>query len=327
MKVFPHFRSALLIALMAVTGGPKLFAQAEDTEPFIVIGEEQPEEERTAEEEEESFDPPGPLSAQISQHILKLAETEREKRLGFMQVVIEDVVRLCDLDEKQREQLKLAAKGASERSMKEWHEQAERYFRTRLDGADADSAKEMLEGMGNVNFGSNRAEEEGESLELWKDTLKVVLTDEQVDRYEAVLEQRELDRIDAFAKMSLTTIDSHLRLTPDQKLKMAELIHEASANYLADVQRYWGDYFERPMLMSLANASEDETLKSILTDKQFERLKEATANYDHFWDTKRRTRRAKEKAAARRKAEKEEDDYKEEEAAPDDEDKPRAEES
>lgn len=246
------------------------------------------------------FEPAAPLSAQISQHILKLAQDEREKRLKFMQVVIDDVVRLCDLSDEQRKQLEMAAKGASERSMKEWHEQAERYFRTRLDGADPDSAKEMLEGMGSVNFGSNRAEEEGESLELWRDSLKVVLTDEQVARYEAILEQREQDRIDAFARMALTTIDSHLRLTPEQKEKMSVLIQNASANYLADVQRYWGDYFERGMLMSLANAADDDELREILTEQQFDRLKEATTNFDHFWDTKRRNRRARENEALRK---------------------------
>ena len=246
-------------------------------------------------------DPPEPLSAQISQHILKLAEAERDKRLKFMTVVIDDVARLCNLDGEQREKLELAAKGAAERSMKDWHAQAERYFRTRLDGADSDAAKEMLEGMGNVNFGGNRSEEEGESLDLWKDTLKIALSDQQIETYEAVLEQRHLDRIDAFSKMSLTTLDSHLRLTPKQKEIMSDLVHSAATDYLDDVQRYWGDYFERGMLMSLANASEDEELQAFLTSEQFERLKEATSNFDHFWDGKRRLRRAQEKAAQRRK--------------------------
>ncbi|MCG8599834.1 MAG: hypothetical protein MI807_06815 [Verrucomicrobiales bacterium] len=255
-----------------------------------------------------------PLNAQISQHILKLAEAEREKRLKFMAVVIDDVSRLCNLDEAQRAQMDLAAKGAAERSMKDWHTQAERYFRTRLDGADSDAAKEMLEGMGNVNFGGNRSEEEGESLELWKDTLKTVLSDDQVARYEEVLEQRELDRIEAFSKMSVSTLDSHLRLTPDQKIKMGELVQEAAADYLDDVQRYWGDYFERGMLMSLANAAEEEELRAILSEAQFDRLREATSNFDHFWDQKRRLRRAKLKAAKRRESKRREEDYKKNES-------------
>src|SRR5690606_10320343 len=88
---------------------------------------------------------PIPLNAQISQHIRKLAEAERDKRLSFMRMVIDDIARLCELDERQKEDLELAAKGASERSMKEWHEQAERYFRTRLESTDPDAAKEMLD--------------------------------------------------------------------------------------------------------------------------------------------------------------------------------------
>lgn len=258
-----------------------------------------------------------PLSAQISQHILKLAEGERDKRLKFMAVVIDDVSRLCELDPSQQEQLQLAAKGAAERSMKDWHTSAERYFRTRLDGADRDAAKEMLEGMGSVNFGGNRSEEEGESLDLWKDTLRTVLSEDQIDRYDEVLEQRQMDRVDAFTRMSVTTLDSHLRFTPKQKTQINELIHYATTAYLDDVQRYWGDYFERGMLMSLANAAEENELRAILTDEQYDRLKEATANFDHFWDQKRRLKRAKTKAALKRAEKEEEEAYKEKEANPD----------
>lgn len=291
---------------------------ADEPDPFAEVGQKEGDPRAGAAPADAPAGPaeePAPLSAQISQHILKLAEEERDKRLKFMAVVIDDVARLCNLDTSQRDQLDLAAKGAAERSMKDWHTQAERYFRTRLDGADSDTAKEMLEGMGKVNFGGNRSEEEGESLELWKDTLRTVLSDEQVDRYEEVLEQRQLDRIDAFAKMSISTLDMHLRLTPNQKIQMGELVTAAASDYLDDVQRYWGDYFEKGMLMSLANAAEEDELKTILTQPQFDRLKEATSNFDHFWDQKRRMRRAKEKAAAERQSKKEEEDYKANEAA------------
>ena len=74
-------------------------------------------------------------------------------------------------------------------------------------------------------------------------------------------------------------------------------------SYLDDVQRYWGDYFEKGTLMSLANANEDEVLREILTKKQLERLQSATSNFDHFWETKKRNRRAEEKDAERRKKE------------------------
>lgn len=250
-----------------------------------------------------------PLSAQISQHILKLADEERKERLAFMSVVIEDVARLCDLDGTQRAKLDLAAKGASERSMKDWHTQAERYFRTRLDGTDPDAAKELLEGMGSVNFGGNRSEEEGESLDLWKETLTEVLTPEQVVRYEGVLAQREADRVDAVARMSLSALDTFLRLTPDQKIKMGELVEDAAGDYLTEVQSYWGDYFERGMLMSLANAADEEVLRAILNDSQYGRLREATSNFDHFWDQKRRLKKAKAKAALRRQTKEDEDNY------------------
>lgn len=308
----------LPIALLSCFTAVPLMAQngIDEPDPFGVVGE------KAGDAAEGNPAPPAktppapavegekaPLDAQISQHILKLAEAERDNRMSFMRIVIDDIVRLCELDEQQHERLELAAKGASERSMKEWHEQAERYFRTRLESADPDGVKEMLDGMGSVNFGGNRSEEEGESLDLWKDSLKDVLTADQVKRYESILEQRESDRIEAFASMSLSTIDDHLRLTPDQKAKISELVHDSASSYLNDVQRYWGDYFERGMLMSLVNAAEGDVLKTILTEQQFDRLRDATSNFDHFWDQKRRLKRAKEKASDRRENGEEEEAY------------------
>lgn len=300
----------LLPFLFLLLLAPPLVAQEPDESDPFSDGAGETGEEKAAEKEDSppgETAPPAPLNAQISQHILKLAEAERDKRMGFMRIVIDDIVRLCDLDDAQREQLELAAKGSSERSMKEWHEQAERYFRTRLESTDPDAAKEMLEGMGGVNIGGNRSEEEGESLDLWKDSLKGALTKEQADRYEAVLAQREADRVEAFARMSLSAIDDHVRLTPDQKTKMGEIVQASAAEHLAEVQKYWADYFERGMLMSLANAADEETLRAVLTGQQYDRLREATANFDHFWDQKRRLKRAKEKAADRRKGKKAEE--------------------
>lgn len=294
-------RFLLLTSFLPLLLAPPLAAQEIDEPDPFTVGDEKAGDGTAAPKEGAAPGETVPLNAQISQHILKLAEAERDKRMGFMRIVIDDIVRLCELDEAQRERLELAAKGASERSMKEWHEQAERYFRTRLESTDPDAAKEMLEGMGGVNIGGNRSEEEGESLDLWKDSLQGVLTDEQVARYEAVLAQREADRIDAFARMSLSVIDDHLRLTPDQKGKMGEIVQAAAAEHLAEVQKYWGDYFERGMLMSLANAVGEDALRSVLTGQQYDRLREATSNFDHFWDQKRRLKRAKEKAAERRK--------------------------
>ncbi len=296
-------RFRLLLPLLLPLLAPPLAAQ-EDVpaikDDVVADGEAAPE--APAEKE--------PLNAQISRHILKLAEAERDTRMGFMRIVIDDIVGLCDLDATQRERLELAAKGAAERSMKEWHEQAERYFRQRLESAsDPDAAKEMLEGMGGVNFSGNRSEEQGESLDLWKDSLKDVLTKEQVERYETILAQREDDRVDAFARMSLSTIDDHLRLTPEQKSKMAEIVRAAAAAHLTEMQKFWGDYFERGMLMSLANAAEEETLRSVLTEKQFERFREATSNFDHFWNEKRRQRtRDKEEGKASKKQEEAKED-------------------
>ncbi|MEM7700190.1 MAG: hypothetical protein AAF236_17490, partial [Verrucomicrobiota bacterium] len=249
------------------------------------------------EAEPDPLDGDDPLTAIISEHIEKLAQEERDRRLEFMITVIEDVARLCNLDEAQQDTLLLAAKGAAERSMKDWHTQAERYFRNRIERGDRDSAKELLESMGSIKFGGNNADKESENLDLWKETLVDVLSKEQIARYEAVLEQREQERIEAFSAVSLVAIDSQLRLTPEQKSRMREIVRQSAIDYLADVQRYWGGYYlEKGMLMSMANAADPEVLQEFLTEEQFKLFRDATNNFDHFWDQKRRLRRAEEKA-------------------------------
>ncbi len=236
-----------------------------------------------------------PIKAQVAAQIKKLAEAERTKRMDFMGVVIEDVTRLCELDDKQKDELNLAAQGATERSMKKWHEKAERYFTSRLNGADSDAAKEILGNIGTVNFGGREAEQESETQELWKDALTEVLSDEQVKKYEAVVEERRQERIQAFTNMSLSILDNHLRLTPEQHSNLEKIVHQSVSDYLDDVQRYWGDYFEKGMLMSLLNAAPEKDIKAILTEKQFNRHKSATVNFNHFWDQKRRIREEEEK--------------------------------
>jgi len=264
-----------------------------------------------------------PMPAQVDEQIQKLAFAERKKRMDFMGVVIEDVSRLCRLDETQQKRLNLAAKGAAERSMKTWHEQAQRYFSSRLKGANSDTAKEILANIGSVSFGGRDAEQESESESLWKDALKDVLTKEQIAQYEEVVEQRRQEKVDAYAEISLASLDNYLRLTPNQRKQLRVLVQDSANEYLDEVQRYWGNYFENGMLMSLANAAEDEELKKILTEKQFERHKAATANFEHFWDQKRKLRKAKARAAEKRKTKADEKDGEKSDANKKDDQKPK----
>ncbi len=306
-KIKPVYLLCLVIAL-SITALPSAFAQIR-VGPIggtIRINAGPNSDGKKEAEEDESNEPDRPLPAQASAQIKKLALVERKKRMDFMAVVIDDVTRLCKLSDEQRERLELAAKGASERSMKKWHDQAARYFATRLKGATSDNAKDILANMGNVNFGGRNSEKESESEDIWKDTLKEVLSPEQVKRYQELVERRRQSRVDAYSQISLASIDNYLRLTPDQREKIGEIVQSSTEQYLEEVQRYWGNYFENGMLMSLINASDEGDLKKILTKRQYDRHKAATANFDHFWDQKRKVREAQIKAAATRKQKEEE---------------------
>ena len=68
----------------------------------------------------------------ISTHIATAAKVEFDKRMAFMQIVIDDIARLCELKQEQKQDLILAAKGAATRSMDQWNEQAVHHFQTCL---------------------------------------------------------------------------------------------------------------------------------------------------------------------------------------------------
>ena len=80
---------------------------------------------------------------------------------------------------------------------------------------DADTAKEILSNIGTVNFGSRGSDREGESQSLWKDSLKSVLSEPQIKKYEHVVEERKQSEINAFSQMAVVSLDIFLRLTPD----------------------------------------------------------------------------------------------------------------
>ncbi len=228
------------------------------------------------------------VEEQISLHVRTQSEEEHAKRMEFMSFVIDDITRLCKLAEAQKERLTLAAKGASKRSMERWHEQAERYFRQRVTNTDEDTVSEVLQNMGSFNLGGRDSDREGETESIWKDSLKDVLTPEQIATYETVLADRQKAAVAAFSEMSISTLDNYLRLTADQKAKLTPIIRNSTAENLEDIHRHWGEYIEKNMLMSVANSADEETLKQILSERQLERLQSATSNLDHFWEQRRR---------------------------------------
>jgi len=230
------------------------------------------------------------VEEQIARHVRTQAEEEHTKRMEFMIFVIEDISRLCKLEDPQKERLTLAAKGASKRSMERWHEQAERYFRQRVTNTDEDTVSEVLQNMGNFNLGGRESDREGETDSIWKDSLKDVLTPGQIAIYDKVLADRQKASVAAFSEMSISTLDNYLRLTPDQKAKLTPIIRDSTAEHLEDIHRHWGEYIEKNMLMSVANSADEETLKQILSEQQFQRLQAATSNLDHFWEQRRRAK-------------------------------------
>ncbi len=260
-------------------------------DPFGAAGSDTAKEEGASEPLDEDAQA---IEKLISEQVQKLANEERERRLEYMQIVMDDIIRLCRLGEPEQGRLELAAKGATKRSMERWHEQADRYFRNRVQDTDPATAQEILGNIGGVTFSGRASEGDSEVEELWKEALSAALTEAQLHTYETVVEERSRARIHSFAQMSLATIDDYLRLTPEQREQIGEIVHDSATNYLDQIQKYWGEYLQKGMLMSLANAADEETLAEILSEAQHARLKSATSSLDHFWKQRHKARKEEE---------------------------------
>lgn len=242
-----------------------------------------------------------PLDAAVSRYLVHLAEEERQSRLEGMDSILADISRICKLDEAQQERLRLAATGAVERSMKEWHERTERLLRSELEKAEPDARKDVIARLGPMTFIDKNGKKMGEKIDLWRDALGDVLSDEQLALYDGEQTKRKEASIDAFTRLSLAMLDERLLLDPTQRAALEKIVKFAVSAHLPEIRQYWGGYLEEGVLLSFANIEEQSVLEKILTKGQLEELKEATVGFEHFWDQKRRMIRAKKKAAERAK--------------------------
>ncbi|MFT5466202.1 MAG: hypothetical protein ACI8UO_001300 [Verrucomicrobiales bacterium] len=164
------------------------------------------------------------------EHPLKRASRIKREELGhFMLLQIDDLDRSCDLDEKQIERLKVASKGAIERSLEVWVQEIEDNGWIDMVGQmEPEVADQWL-----ASVGENLSQKTAAKHELWLKTVESVLTDEQKAKRNRVSAEREAFRREAAVTQALAILENELFLNPDQRKRMRLLIDEKMGKKLA----------------------------------------------------------------------------------------------
>ena len=176
---------------------------------------------------------------------LNQMKSSSENRLA---VVLEDIDRICQLDESQTKKLRFAAKGAVSKYVAKLEKQQNDMYRRQFgDKWDEDENEEetdkpeenrfqpargavMFERVAWVGRQQNYAVE---NEKIWKDNIKKVLSEEQTKKYDEALKERNEFRRNAAVNTFIAQIDRQLLLTKSQRELITKLIDQKYGEKIA----------------------------------------------------------------------------------------------
>lgn len=163
------------------------------------------------------------------EHPLKRASRLKREELGhFMMLQIDDLRRTCDLTEQQIARLKVASKGAIEKSLEKWVKEIEDNGWIDMVGQmEPEVADQWL-----ASVGENLSHKTAAKHEIWLKTVESVLTEEQKEKRKRVSLEREAFRRESAVTQALAILDKELFLSVDQRKKMRALIDETMGKKL-----------------------------------------------------------------------------------------------
>ena len=241
---------------------------------------------------------------------LKKREVEaRKPRTEQMQRRIEELEEIVGLKDGQKKKLEIASKGAVEKSLEPWREQMDNYIRQYLERSP-NNVDMMLASIGNVNFG-HTPEQQAAEQEVWLSTIGRVLDREQMATYQQTVDERNDYLHTAVSSLLIADLDRNLRLTAEQREKLAALLGPVIEENLTLLGR-WSNDGNLPVyqLPTLLGGVAEKELNKALSEKQIEGWQARFARFKNMWQSmeqqkknQREEAEAKKKAAAETEAE------------------------
>lgn len=175
---------------------------------------------------------------------------------------IDSVTSELNLDKERQDKLKALSKEAIEESVKlgrkQWAQQVLSY-----------SAAERKRLGPNSYFGTSD-ENMANSLPIWKDGLKKMLTPEELERITSGNEKREQRTRAAVGRACLAEMDKTLMLNDEQRTRLAPLLAQAMQPLLEQRrQQYWS--YTPGQLFQMAASIQEATVRPLLDEVQWKR--------------------------------------------------------
>lgn len=223
-------------------------------------------------------------------------ELEEQKRMATrrMKMVISEIDRACELTDAQVKKLEIAVSGTVSNFVRSKLIEREKQWEalgfpipssgddeeTRVGGTETEEeSKEaapnriMIGAFGQAYDDYPKIEE----VELWKNTVAKVLTDEQIEKLEATTKRRQADSRRAAVERFIANVDRKLILSSAQRSKIFELVDKDFGNKLLATELHGPDMMEINMFMGLgerpdANSApiDRQVIGAILSERQME---------------------------------------------------------
>lgn len=207
-------------------------------------------------------------NAELAELIKPSAAYHRQQMEMAMTLEIEGLTADLALGKERQQRLKKLADQAVEAALK----QAQKAWLLQSRGYSAADRKRL---QGRVSFGLSD-EQQAQAHPVWKEGLKEVLAEDEVQRLEREGEERQQRMLRAVAHACLAELDEAVMFSAEQRARLEPLV-AATLEPLLEQRRhqYWS--YSTQMLFQYASKIEDQDLRAILDALQMSRWQEAVA--------------------------------------------------
>lgn len=185
------------------------------------------------------------------------ANAARQRIESTLKLRIDDVHRICDLADAQKQKLTLAARGDIKRFLEEVEAVREKFRAVQQDGNAVNAIwqdiQPVQQKLSNGLFGETS---------LFAKTLRKTLTPEQVVKYKANMDERHRYRHRAMVASALATLENSVPLRHEQHEALVKLIVEKS-----QLPQASGQYNHYVVMYQISKLPENE-VQALLDDRQ-----------------------------------------------------------
>jgi hypothetical protein len=165
---------------------------------------------------------------------------ERERELAVVMLKTDDVARAAGLGATAIDRLRTAGRGTVEQELATWKSNLAVNVRAQLGDADAESLRNLLNNLPNMQFASNSYGMRRGHPTLWDKTVEDELTPPQLAAWKRELAARAGYKEQSTAGFVLAEFDRHYRVPEEQWDKLRPLLESVMHEYGADIDQMFG---------------------------------------------------------------------------------------